>query len=303
MMQQKPPPDNLPSQTQPNKRRLFLRTMISCAAIGLSISVPATLLAAESKRKMGKHSVQNGDSEKTPAQAEKIVTAPKPVPKILMIDAGHGGKDPGAIGRSGVYEKDVTLDVARRMAHLLGGKKLITPYLTRDKDEFIPLADRVDKGRSVKADFFISVHADSAKTSEANGFSVYSLSEEATDDFARDLAQQENLADRFAKLNIDKSDQDVANILFDLATRQNQNIAQRAKVGLVQGVGREWRLLNNPIRAANFVVLRAPDVPSILVETGFLSNAHDEALLRQPQQREKIAGLLARELATILASV
>ncbi len=275
-----------------HSRRLFLRTVVSCATVGLTISVPVSLFAAEVKRKAGKRAHLKTDEAK-PAP-------PPPPPKILMIDPGHGGKDPGAIGRSGTYEKDVTLDVARRMAHILGGKKQITPFMTREKDEFIALADRVDIGRKAKADFFISVHADSAKETSAHGFSVYSLSEEATDDFARDLAQQENLADRFGKLNIDQSDQDVANILFDLANRQTQNVAQRAKVGLVKGVGHEWPLLNNPIRAANFAVLRAPDVPSILVETGFLSNSRDEAQLRLPAQREKIAALLARELTDIL---
>lgn len=274
-------------------RRLFLRTAVSCATVGLTISLPVSLFAAEIKRKSGKRAHLKTDEASKPAPAP---------PRILMIDPGHGGKDPGAIGRSGTYEKDVTLDIARRMAHILGGKKQITPFMTREKDEFIALADRVDIGRKAKADFFISVHADSAKETSAHGFSVYSLSEEGTDDFARDLAQQENLADRFGKLNIDQSDQDVANILLDLANRQTQNAAQRAKVGLVKGVGHEWPLLNNPIRAANFAVLRAPDVPSILVETGFLSNSRDEAQLRLPAQREKIAGILARELTGILTA-
>ena len=267
-------------------RRLFLRTFISCAAVGLTVSVPVTLFAAGRKHKGTK-------ALHKPAAAK---------PKILMIDPGHGGKDPGAIGHRGTYEKDITLDVARRMAHRLAGAPKITPHLTRDKDEFIALGDRVEIGRQAKADFFISVHADSAKQSSAHGFSVYSLSEDATDDFARDLAQQENLADRFASIKIDAQDQDVANILIDLATRQTQNTAQRAKISLVQGIGHDWPLLNNPIRAANFAVLRAPDVPSILVETGFLSNGHDESMLRQPEEREKIAGLLARELTRILTA-
>ena len=283
--------------TPPASRRLFLRYALRCAAMGLVVCLPAELLAAEAAKKpKGKRF----PLKKEPAAA-KAAPAP-PASKVLMIDAGHGGRDPGAIGRSGTYEKDITLDIARRMANILSGKRQIKALLTRDMDEFIPLAERVGKGREAKADFFISVHADSARTPEARGFSAYSLSEEATDDFSRDLATQENLADRFGKLNIDQSDHDVANILFDLASRQTQNIAQRAKVGLVKSVGREWRLLNNPIRAANFAVLRAPDVPSILVETGFLSNAKDEAILRQPQQREKIARLLANELATFLVS-
>jgi N-acetylmuramoyl-L-alanine amidase len=284
------PPKLPPDQPPATSRRLFLRYALRCAAVGLVVAVPASLLwASDSQRKTAKRfSLQKPDSKTLVAT------------KTLMIDAGHGGKDPGAIGKSGTYEKDVTLDIARRMAQIMGGQKRITPHLTRDRDEFIPLGDRVQKGRAAKADFFISIHADSTKSQEARGFSAYSLAEEATDEFSRDLAQQENLADRFGKLNIDHSDQDVANILLDLATRQNRNVAQRAKIGLVKGVGREWRLLNNPIRAANFAVLRAPDVPSVLVETGFLSNPQDEALLREPAQRQRIAALLAQELSRIL---
>ncbi len=275
-------------------RRLFLRHCVGGAALGLTLLLPVQLYAREVKHKAGKKSVSKSESTKSQPAL--------PPPKILMIDPGHGGKDPGAIGRQGTFEKDVTLDIARRVTNSLARKKLVTPLLTRDKDEFIALADRVERGREAKADFFISIHADSAKEESAQGFSVYSLSEEGTDDFARDLAQQENLADRFGPLKFDQSDLDVANILLDLANRQTQNIAQRAKVSLVKGVGHEWPLLNNPIRAANFAVLRAPDVPSILIETGFLSNSRDETLLRIPQQREKIASIIARELTLILTA-
>jgi N-acetylmuramoyl-L-alanine amidase len=280
------------SENRGTNRRLFLRHCVGGAALGLTLLLPVQLFAREVKHKAGKKAAPKSESAKTPP----------PPPKILMIDPGHGGKDPGAVGRHGTYEKDVTLDIARRMAHILAGKKQITPHLTRDKDAFIALADRVDFARQAKADFFISIHADSAKDESAQGFSVYSLSEEGTDDFARDLAHQENLADRFGPIKFDQSDQDVANILLDLANRQTQNVAQRAKVSLVKGVGHEWPLLNNPIRAANFAVLRAPDVPSILIETGFLSNSRDETLLRVPQQREKIAAIIARELTQILTA-
>jgi N-acetylmuramoyl-L-alanine amidase len=285
------------SEDRSTSRRLFLRHCVGGAALGLTLLLPAELYAREVKHKAGKKSASKSEAPK--AQPEQ---PPPPPPKILMIDPGHGGKDPGAIGRQGTFEKDVTLDIARRVTNSLARKKLVTPYLTREKDEFIALADRVSRAREAKADFFISIHADSAKEESAQGFSVYSLSEEGTDDFARDLAQQENLADRFGPIKFDQSDQDVANILLDLANRQTQNVAQRAKVSLVQGVGHEWPLLNNPIRAANFAVLRAPDVPSILIETGFLSNGRDETLLRIPQQREKIAGIIAREIAQILTA-
>jgi N-acetylmuramoyl-L-alanine amidase len=276
-----PPPDPLP-------RRLFLRQALSLGAFALTFCLPVTLSAAAGeKRGRKKLTIPQEQSVKTPS-------------KLLMIDPGHGGKDPGAIGRSGTYEKDITLDIARRLAQNLAGQKSLNARLTRDRDEFIPLADRVKLAREQQADFFISIHADSAGNPEPRGFSAYTLSETASDEFAHTLAHQENQADRFGGMKLDTKDEDVANILFDLATRQNTNAAQRAKISLVKGVGRDWRLLNNPIRSANFAVLRAPDVPSILIETGFLSNPEDEKILRQPQRRELMARLLAREISTIL---
>ncbi|MEJ0063739.1 MAG: N-acetylmuramoyl-L-alanine amidase [Alphaproteobacteria bacterium] len=270
-------------------RRLFLRCALGCAALGISVSVPTSLFSAEIKKP--------GRKKRFPMQSGAAASPPK----LLMIDPGHGGRDPGAIGAAGTYEKDITLDISRRMAQHLAGKPRLNASLTRDMDEFMPLADRVEKGRQTKADFFVSVHADSASNREARGFSAYTLSDQATDDFSKALAQQENLADRIGGVNLDGTDQEVAGILLDLEARRSRDVAQRAKVDLVRGVGKEWRLLNNPLRAANFAVLRAPDIPSILVETGFLSNKKDEAILRQPAQREKIAKLLANELARIMA--
>lgn len=274
-------------------RRLFLRRSITCAGVGLAVLLPWPLLAADKAAKsMGRVAL------KQPAEADDKAMASGQ--KLLMIDAGHGGKDPGAVGRQGLYEKDVTLDIARRLAENLAGKRKITPQLTRDSDIFIPLAERVAKAQQAHADFFISIHADSAKSSSAQGFSAYSLSEEASDEFAQELAKQENLADRFADLKLAQEDRDVANILFDLVNRETQLAAVRTKVKLVKGVERDLKLLHNPIRSANFAVLRAPDVPSILIESGFLSNAEDEKILRQPRQRQKIANLLAREIGKAL---
>lgn len=274
-------------------RRLFLRRSIVCAGVGLTVLLPGSLLAADKAAKsMGRITLkQPADTDDKPVSAGL---------KRVMIDAGHGGKDPGAVGQRGLYEKDVTLDIARRMAENLAGKRKIEPLLTRDTDIFLPLAERVEKAQQAHADFFISIHADSTKNNTARGFSAYSLSEEASDDFAQELAKQENLADRFADLKLDQVDPDVANILFDLAHRETQLASVRAKTRLVKGLEREVKLLHNPIRSANFAVLRAPDVPSILIESGFLSNADDEKQLSQPRQRKKIANLLAREIGKVL---
>jgi len=223
-------------------------------------------------------------------------------PRLLMIDPGHGGRDPGAIGRIGTHEKDITLDIARRMADALSGQPGLSATLTRDEDIFLPLEERVRIGRDAHADLFLSVHADSAPNMSARGLSVYTLSTKASDDFSKHLAEHENEADMMGGMDLPPADKEVTAILMDLTARQTRNTAQHARASFVTAVGRNWHLLERPMRAANFVVLRAPDVPSMLVETGFLSNPQDEQVLRQPQQREKIARLMAKDLGNILNS-
>ncbi|MDP9126824.1 MAG: N-acetylmuramoyl-L-alanine amidase [Pseudomonadota bacterium] len=262
-------------------RRHFLRVGVAASALAVNWSLPTTLFAAD--------------------------TAPIPehkprAPRLLMIDPGHGGHDPGAIGRIGTHEKDVTLDIARRMADALSGHPGLTAKLTRDQDVFLPLEERVKIGREAQADLFLSVHADSAPNMAARGLSVYTLSEKASDNFAKELAEHENEADLMGGMDLPPADKEVKAILFDLAARRTRNTAQHARANFVQAVGRNWHLLESPMRAANFVVLRAPDVPSMLVETGFLSNPQDEQILRQPMERDKIARLMARDLAAILES-
>lgn len=223
-------------------------------------------------------------------------------PRLLMIDPGHGGHDPGAIGLSGTKEKDITLDIAQRMADVLARETGIDVRLTREHDVFLPLPERVKLGREARADMFISIHADSAPNQGARGLSAYTLSEKASDQFANMLAEQENKVDLLGGLDLGVEDKDVASILFDLAARRTRNTAQRVKVGFIKAVGRNWQLLEEPMRSANFAVLRSPDVPSMLIETGFLSNPRDESLLRRSDSRQKIATLMAKELAFLLRS-
>lgn len=262
-------------------RRGFLRYALT-SSVAINCALPLSLLAG-------------------PAYAEVPSRKPK-APRLLMIDPGHGGRDPGAIGVSGTHEKDVTLDIARRMADALGGRQDVTVRLTRDEDVFLPLEDRVKMGREAGADLFISVHADSAPNTDARGLSVYTLSTKATDRFAKALADHENEADLMGGMDLPPADKDVTAILFDLASRRTHNTAQHARASFVKGVGQNWRLLDSPMRAANFVVLRAPDIPSMLVETGFLSNPQDEHILKQPTERTRIAKLMAKNLAGILDS-
>jgi N-acetylmuramoyl-L-alanine amidase len=263
------------------KRRNFM-ALAAGAVLGLSTSfvLPEHLRA---------------EDEQIPARK------PKP-PRLIMIDPGHGGKDPGAIGKHGTYEKDVTLDIARRIAGTLGQMNGVIVKLTRSTDIFIPLNERVSIARDAKADLFISIHADSAPTQAARGLSAYSLSEKGTDKFSRELAKRENAVDEIGGVNLKGADPDVASILRDLTARHTRNAALKAQKQIVQGMRGKWELLDNPLRAANFAVLRAPDIPSVLLETGFLSSVKDEALLRDADQRQKIANLLAREMGLLLSS-
>ncbi len=223
-------------------------------------------------------------------------------PRLLVLDPGHGGRDPGATGSLGTLEKDVTMDIAQRMAAALKDNKDIIVKLTREQDVFIPLEDRVRFGREVHADLFLSIHADSAPNKSARGLSVYTLSTMASDSFSKSLADKENEADLMGGMDLPPATKEVTAILMDLTARQTRNTAQHARATFIRGISRQWQLLDQPMRAANFVVLRAPDVPSMLVETSFLSNPQDEKILRQPHQREKIARLMAKTIAAILDS-
>jgi len=234
------------------------------------------------------------------AIAAPIPSRKPKAPRLLMLDPGHGGRDPGAISKSGTQEKDITLDIARKMAEFLTKIPGVDVKLTRDSDVFLPLEERVRIGREARSDLFMSIHADSAPNPAARGLSVYTLSSKASDDLAKNIADQENKADLMGGLDIPSVDKEVTAILMDLAARQTRNTAQRVRANFVTSVGRNWQLLESPMRAANFAVLRAPDVPSVLVETGFLSNPKDEKLLKYPKHREKIAKIMAKSIAEIM---
>jgi N-acetylmuramoyl-L-alanine amidase len=266
-------------------RRDILRLSASLPLLMLSASFPLIALAK----------TQEPELPKPPRKPR--------APRLLMLDPGHGGYDPGAKGRrSGLQEKDITLDIARHMASTLSAMDGLQVKLTRTADEFLALKDRVKIGRDANADLFVSIHADSAPNNAARGMSCYTLSEKASDSLANAIAEKENHADLIGGIDLSQTDQEVAAILYDLTARRTRNTAERVKVSFVKAMSRNWRLLERPIRAANFAVLRAPDIPSMLIETGFLSNPKDEALLSQAKQRQKIAALMAKEIADILES-
>ena len=227
---------------------------------------------------------------------------PKPklkpaLPPLIVLDPGHGGHDPGAIGLRGGYEKHITLDIAQNIANRLsaGGRHRV--LMTRSRDVFMALSERARLAHDKRADLFISIHADSAPNGEARGVSAYTLSETASDKFAAAIATRENASDYLTGVDVATADKEVAAILFDLTRRHSLNAALAKKARIVSLLGNKLTLLENPKRSANFAVLKVPDVPSILIETGFLSNPRDEALLSSPSARQRLAATLADAIA------
>jgi N-acetylmuramoyl-L-alanine amidase len=221
----------------------------------------------------------------------------------IAIDAGHGGEDPGAIGKGGTREKDVVLAIAKRLKTKIDATPGMRGYLTRDGDYFVPLRVRVEKARRIKADLFVSVHADAFIRPTAGGSSVYVLSERgASSTAARWLANRENAADLIGGINLGSQNKQVAQLLLDLST--SAQIKDSLQVGHVmlrelEGV---YRLHKPNVEQAGFAVLRAPDIPSILVETAFISNPAEERLLRSPKHQEQFAIALHRGVQQFFAN-
>jgi len=209
---------------------------------------------------------------------------------IVAIDAGHGGEDPGARGRSGAQEKDVTLAIARKLKDMLDREPNMRGVLTRDGDYFIPLHHRVEKARKVYADLFVSVHADAFIKPHARGSSVFALSERgATSAAARWLAKKENEADLIGGVNLDIADPYVKQVLLDLS--QTATISDSIKLGraVLDQIGGINTLHKARVEQAGFAVLKAPDIPSILVETAFISNPQEEKRLKRGDYQEQMA--------------
>jgi N-acetylmuramoyl-L-alanine amidase len=213
--------------------------------------------------------------------------------KLIVIDPGHGGVDPGAMSRSGVWEKYIVLAFARELRQSLLATGKFRVRLTRDRDVFIRLRDRIAIARRAGADLFISVHADSIGNSRVRGTSVYTLSERASDKEAGALARKENKSDLIAGVDLDDQSNDVVNILIDLAQRETMNESAVFARKLVDELGKTRKLLRNTHRFAGFAVLKAPDIPSVLVELGYLSNRSDEKMLRNPRQRKRMAAAMS----------
>ncbi len=216
------------------------------------------------------------------------------VKRVIALDPGHGGIDPGAVGISGIYEKHITLDVARTMKRQLQKTGRYRVVMTRNRDVFIRLRDRVAFAREAGAELFISLHADAIKNRKVRGLSVYTLSVKASDKEAAELAERENKADRIANIDLSIQDEDVQAFLIQLAQRNTMDESIRFAKALVEELRRETKLLRNTRRFAGFAVLKAPDVPSILVELGFLSNPSEEKALRRKKYRARMVTAMVR---------
>lgn len=234
--------------------------------------------------------------DRIPLPDRKPAVRPGDRKPIVAIDPGHGGVDPGAIGVSGVREKDITLAAARELKKALEKTGRYKVVMTRNRDISLGLRQRIARSRRAAADVFVSLHADSIGRSDVRGLSVYTLSEKASDREAAALADRENKADLIIGMDLTNESADVRNILIDLARRESLNLAAHLATKLIAELRRQVKLLRNTHRFAGFAVLKAPDVPSVLLEMGYLSNKEEERSLRQPAYRRGLVLSIVKAL-------
>ena len=221
----------------------------------------------------------------------------------IAIDAGHGGEDPGAIGQRGSKEKDVVLSIARRLKQKIEEQPDMRSYLTRDGDYFVPLHVRVNKARRVQADLFVSIHADAFVQPHAKGASVFALSQQgASSALARWMANKENSADLIGGLNIKTQDKDIAQLLLDMSTTAQIKNSLQVGHAVLSQIGSFAQLHKNKVEQASFAVLKAPDVPSILIETAFISNPEEELRLTDDNYQNQIAQAILKGIRNYFAN-
>ncbi len=234
------------------------------------------------------------DSKATKPSHRRLLT--------IAIDPGHGGEDPGAIGKRGSREKDIVLAISRRLKQKIEAEPDMRSYLTRDGDYFVPLHVRVNKARRVQADLFVSIHADAFVKPHARGASVFALSQQgATSTAARWLANKENSADLIGGLNIKTQDKQVAQLLLDMSTTAQIKDSLKLGDAVLKQIGGFAKLHKPQVEQASFAVLKAPDVPSILIETAFISNPEEEARLNDHEYQEQIAQAILRGVRSYFA--
>ena len=236
------------------------------------------------------------------APPSRAAPPPRSAPPLVMLDPGHGGKDPGAIGASGTHEKSIALAAAMELRRQLLASGRYQVELTRSRDVFIPLEDRVGRAQARRAALFVSLHADAMDNPAVRGASVYTLADSASDAQTAALARRENAADRFGGPGFRDQPPEVARILASLVRQETRTGSARIAGALVGSLDRDLPMLERPARHAGFVVLKAADIPSVLVEMGFVSNRADEAALRRPEHRAKVAAAMKRAVDGFFAA-
>lgn len=249
--------------------------------------------------------IASGEPE--PAQAQPPAAAPPASlakrsgmrPLVIAIDPGHGGQDPGAIGKNGTREKDVVLAISKELARQINATPGLKAYLTRDTDVFIPLNKRARLARAAKADMFISIHADAAENRSADGSSVYVLSlRGASSQRARWLADKENASDMIGGVRLEQAGNTLASVLIDLTQSGHMKASEDAAEGILAGLGRVGNVHKSTVERANFAVLRTSDMPAMLVETAFISNPEEERRLQSSAFQRKLASAVLDGVTT-----
>lgn len=213
---------------------------------------------------------------------------------VIVLDPGHGGVDPGAVGKHRTYEKNVVLQIAKKLKRQLERRDKVKVYLTRDKDIFVPLKDRVAIAQRKKADLFISIHADAHRDRRIKGGSIYVLSEKASDKEAARLARHANQGDEVAGLHMKHESRDVQNILIDLTQRETKNKSALLATDILSTMKKDIEVRRDKVSFAGFRVLKAPEIPSVLVEVTYLSNTGEERRLKHRDHQERIARSIAK---------
>lgn len=241
---------------------------------------------------------RKGDAGQALAKGDRETQSREGERPLIVLDPGHGGIDTGAVGGAGTLEKAVVLDFSSLLKRKLEETGNYQVKLTREDDTFIRLRDRVRLGHDAEADLFISIHADSVRHGKnvVRGATVYTLSDNASDDLAAELAETENMSDIIAGVELHDEPEEVTNILLDLARRETRNFSVHFARTLVSELESAVRLIKNPHRSAGFKVLKAHDIPSVLVELGYLSNEHDEKLLVSEEWRERMADAMVEAI-------
>ena len=221
---------------------------------------------------------------------------------IVALDPGHGGEDPGAVGPGGTREKDVVLQIALRLRDRINAQPNMRAFLTRDSDFFVPLNVRVQKARRVQADLFVSIHADAFFTARPQGASVFALSDKgASSSAARWMADKENSADLVGGINVKAKDEQVQKAMLDMSTTAQINDSMKLGSAMLGEIGSVGKLHKAKVEQAGFAVLKAPDIPSVLVETAFISNPDEEAKLRSDVYQTQLADALMRGISRYFA--